>query len=471
MAKKKTDDQKDVSNKTEEVIETPKKKVPTKKTNTKVKEEAVKKEEKEEVAKETKKTAKKTTATKKKADTSKKTTAKMTSTKKTAKKKEEQKVEETAKDKSATPETTPETVETAEVPTEVVEQPKEEDKSEEVTQTEEASSNEEIPSFVSNEENKEEKLEEKVEVASTANNAYTYTQPEKKKKKHTGLIIFLVIVALLAAGVYAGIRMLDNTSKLAEHFDDVEAYKSQITITEEQKDQSKEDLLLGQIAGTITVDEQSNATVSITKAMIYNYIDIDTLNNLDIVKNNSVVINKVGYDVDTENSIISLYSDVTYKNFLKAGVVAKLKYELTETGIVVTYQDCKVGDLPAFLYQSKLPKAGTVLYSQEFGEVELLDGISVRLLAPNMIKDITYTDEGTLNLSINAEELAQSILEDLNTEDADGNTKMIKLINAYLKEYLGYDVDVSAFSGIISALIGNIDFSKLDLSTLFKLLG
>ena len=471
MAKKKTDDQKDVSNKTEEVIETPKKKVPTKKTNTKVKEEAVKKEEKEEVAKETKKTAKKTTTTKKKADTSKKTTAKMTSTKKTAKKKEEPKVEETAKNKSATPETTPETVETAEVPTEVVEQSKEEEKPEEVTQTEKASSNEEIPSFVSNEENKEEKVEEKVEVASTANNGYTYTQPEKKKKKHTGLIIFLVIVALLAAGVYAGIKMLDNTSKLAEHFDDVEAYKSQITITEEQKDQSKEDLLLGQIAGTITVDEQSNATVSITKAMIYNYIDIDTLNNLDIVKNNSVVINKVGYDVDTENSIISLYSDVTYKNFLKAGVVAKLKYELTETGILVTYQDCKVGDLPAFLYQSKLPKAGTVLYSQEFGEVELLDGISVRLLAPNMIKDITYTDEGTLNLSINAEELAQSILEDLNTEDADGNTKMIKLINTYLKEYLGYDVDVSAFSGIISALIGNIDFSKLDLSTLFKLLG
>ena len=454
MAKKKTDDKKNVSNNAEEVKEAPKKKTTAKKTSTKAKDEAVK----EEVAKETKKTTKKTATTKKKAESPKKTAKK-----KTTKKKEEVKVEVAVKEEPIVKEEVEDkTSETTEVAPEVVEEPKVEE-----TAVEETTNNEEIPSFVSNEENKE----EKVEASSTSNNTYTYTQPEKKKKKHTGLIIFLVIVALLAAGVYAGIRMLDNTSKLAEHFDDVEAYKSQITITDEQKDQSKEELLLGQIAGTLQIDEQSNATVSITKSMIYNYIDIEGINNLDIIKNNPVVINKVGYDVDTENSIINLYSDVTYKNFLKIGVAAKLKYELTETGIIITYQDCKVGDLPTFFYQSKLPKAGTVLYSQEFGEVELLDGISVRLLAPNMIKDIVYTDDGTLNISINAEELAQRILDDLNTEDADGNTKMIKLINAYIKEYLGYDIDVSVFSGLINSLIGTIDFSKLDLNTLFNLLG
>ena len=458
MAKKKTDDQKDVSNNAEEVKEAPKKKTTAKKTSTKAKDEAVKEEVKEEVAKETKKTAKKTATTKKKAESSKKTAKK-----KTTKKKEDVKVEEAVKEEPVVKEEVEDkTSERTKVAPEVVEEPKVEE-----TAVEETTNNEEIPSFVSNEGNKE----EKVEVSSTSNNTYTYTQPEKKKKKHIGLIIFLVIVALLAAGVYAGIRMLDNTSKLAEHFDDVEAYKSQITITDEQKDQSKEELLLGQIAGTLQIDEQSNATVSITKPMIYNYIDIEGINNLDIIKNNPVVINKVGYDIDTENSIINLYSDVTYKNFLKIGVAAKLKYELTETGIIITYQDCKVGDLPTFFYQSKLPKAGTVLYSQEFGEVELLDGISVRLLAPNMIKDIAYTDDGTLNISINAEELAQRILEDLNTEDADGNTKMIKLINAYIKEYLGYDIDVSVFSGLINSLIGTIDFSKLDLNTLFNLLG
>ena len=458
MAKKKTDDQKDVSNNAEEVKEAPKKKTTAKKNSTKAKDEAVKEEVKEEVAKETKKTAKKTATTKKKAESSKKTAKK-----KTTKKKEDVKVEEAVKEEPVVKEEVEDkTSERTEVAPEVVEEPKVEE-----TAVEETTNNEEIPSFVSNEGNKE----EKVEVSSTSNNTYTYTQPEKKKKKHIGLIIFLVIVALLAAGVYAGIRMLDNTSKLAEHFDDVEAYKSQITITDEQKDQSKEELLLGQIAGTLQIDEQSNATVSITKPMIYNYIDIEGINNLDIIKNNPVVINKVGYDIDTENSIINLYSDVTYKNFLKIGVAAKLKYELTETGIIITYQDCKVGDLPTFFYQSKLPKAGTVLYSQEFGEVELLDGISVRLLAPNMIKDIAYTDDGTLNISINAEELAQRILEDLNTEDADGNTKMIKLINAYIKEYLGYDIDVSVFSGLINSLIGTIDFSKLDLNTLFNLLG
>lgn len=458
MAKKKTDDQKDVSNNAEEVKEAPKKKTTAKKTSTKAKDEAVKEEVKEEVAKETKKTAKKAATTKKKAESPKKTAKK-----KTTKKKEDVKVEEAVKEEPVVKEEVEDkTSERTEVAPEVVEEPKVEE-----TAVEETTNNEEIPSFVSNEGNKE----EKVEVSSTSNNTYTYTQPEKKKKKHTGLIIFLVIVALLAAGVYAGIRMLDNTSKLAEHFDDVEAYKSQITITDEQKDQSKEELLLGQIAGTLQIDEQSNATVSITKPMIYNYIDIEGINNLDIIKNNPVVINKVGYDVDTENSIINLYSDVTYKNFLKIGVAAKLKYELTETGIIITYQDCKVGDLPTFFYQSKLPKAGTILYSQEFGEVELLDGISVRLLAPNMIKDIAYTDDGTLNISINAEELAQRILEDLNTEDADGNTKMIKLINAYIKEYLGYDIDVSVFSGLINSLIGTIDFSKLDLNTLFNLLG
>ena len=458
MAKKKTDDQKDVSNNAEEVKEAPKKKTTAKKTSTKAKDEAVKEEVKEEVAKETKKTAKKAATTKKKAESPKKTAKK-----KTTKKKEDVKVEEAVKEEPVVKEEVEDkTSERTKVAPEVVEEPKVEE-----TAVEETTNNEEIPSFVSNEGNKE----EKVEVSSTSNNTYTYTQPEKKKKKHIGLIIFLVIVALLAAGVYAGIRMLDNTSKLAEHFDDVEAYKSQITITDEQKDQSKEELLLGQIAGTLQIDEKSNATVSITKPMIYNYIDIEGINNLDIIKNNPVVINKVGYDIDTENSIINLYSDVTYKNFLKIGVAAKLKYELTETGIIITYQDCKVGDLPTFFYQSKLPKAGTVLYSQEFGEVELLDGISVRLLAPNMIKDIAYTDDGTLNISINAEELAQRILEDLNTEDADGNTKMIKLINAYIKEYLGYDIDVSVFSGLINSLIGTIDFSKLDLNTLFNLLG
>lgn len=458
MAKKKTDDQKDVSNNAEEVKEAPKKKTTAKKNSTKAKDEAVKEEVKEEVAKETKKTAKKAATTKKKAESPKKTAKK-----KTTKKKEDVKVEEAVKEEPVVKEEVEDkTSERTEVAPEVVEEPKVEE-----TAVEETTNNEEIPSFVSNEGNKE----EKVEVSSTSNNTYTYTQPEKKKKKHIGLIIFLVIVALLAAGVYAGIRMLDNTSKLAEHFDDVEAYKSQITITDEQKDQSKEELLLGQIAGTLQIDEKSNATVSITKPMIYNYIDIEGINNLDIIKNNPVVINKVGYDIDTENSIINLYSDVTYKNFLKIGVAAKLKYELTETGIIITYQDCKVGDLPTFFYQSKLPKAGTVLYSQEFGEVELLDGISVRLLAPNMIKDIAYTDDGTLNISINAEELAQRILEDLNTEDADGNTKMIKLINAYIKEYLGYDIDVSVFSGLINSLIGTIDFSKLDLNTLFNLLG
>ena len=458
MAKKKTDDKKDVSNNAEEVKEAPKKKTTAKKNSTKAKDEAVKEEVKEEVAKETKKTAKKAATTKKKAESPKKTAKK-----KTTKKKEDVKVEEAVKEEPVVKEEVEDkTSERTEVAPEVVEEPKVEE-----TAVEETTNNEEIPSFVSNEGNKE----EKVEVSSTSNNTYTYTQPEKKKKKHIGLIIFLVIVALLAAGVYAGIRMLDNTSKLAEHFDDVEAYKSQITITDEQKDQSKEELLLGQIAGTLQIDEQSNATVSITKPMIYNYIDIEGINNLDIIKNNPVVINKVGYDIDTENSIINLYSDVTYKNFLKIGVAAKLKYELTETGIIITYQDCKVGDLPTFFYQSKLPKAGTVLYSQEFGEVELLDGISVRLLAPNMIKDIAYTDDGTLNISINAEELAQRILEDLNTEDADGNTKMIKLINAYIKEYLGYDIDVSVFSGLINSLIGTIDFSKLDLNTLFNLLG
>lgn len=458
MAKKKTDDKKNVSNNAEEVKEAPKKKTTAKKTSTKAKDEAVKEEVKEEVAKETKKTAKKAATTKKKAESPKKTAKK-----KTTKKKEDVKVEEAVKEEPVVKEEVEDkTSERTKVAPEVVEEPKVEE-----TAVEETTNNEEIPSFVSNEGNKE----EKVEVSSTSNNTYTYTQPEKKKKKHIGLIIFLVIVALLAAGVYAGIRMLDNTSKLAEHFDDVEAYKSQITITDEQKDQSKEELLLGQIAGTLQIDEQSNATVSITKPMIYNYIDIEGINNLDIIKNNPVVINKVGYDIDTENSIINLYSDVTYKNFLKIGVAAKLKYELTETGIIITYQDCKVGDLPTFFYQSKLPKAGTVLYSQEFGEVELLDGISVRLLAPNMIKDIAYTDDGTLNISINAEELAQRILEDLNTEDADGNTKMIKLINAYIKEYLGYDIDVSVFSGLINSLIGTIDFSKLDLNTLFNLLG
>ncbi len=461
MAKKKTDDQKDVSSDADKVKETPKKKTTTKKVETKKQETNKKAPAKKSTKKavkdeETSKEVAKNDApetVKKEGTTKKKSTSKKANKKAAAKK--EPKVEEVKENTPAIEETKEEVVETAK---------------EEVVTSEETSD-----STLNNkeEEKVEEKVkdipEEKVELADSTT-SYTYTEPVKQKKKHTGLIIFLAVLALLAACGFYCYKMFDNTAKLEEHYDDIETYKSQVVITEEQKDQSKEDLLLGQIAGTLTIDEQSNASVSITKAMIYNYIDLDTLNNLDIIKNNQVVLNRIGYDVDTENSIINLYGDMTYKNFLKAGVVAKLKYELTQTGVIVTYQDCKIGEVPAFLYQSKLPAAGTVLFQQEFGEVTLFDDINIRLLSPNMIKDISYSEDGTINLSINSGELAQKILDDLNTEDENGNTKMVRLINAYLKQVLGYDIDVSALSPLLETIIGNIDFSKLDLNTLFNLL-
>ena len=47
----------------------------------------------------------------------------------------------------------------------------------------------------------------------------------KSKKKHTGLIVLLVIVAIIAIGCGVLFSMVEYVSELENHFDDVNAYK------------------------------------------------------------------------------------------------------------------------------------------------------------------------------------------------------------------------------------------------------
>lgn len=124
---------------------------------------------------------------------------------------------------------------------------------------------------------------------------------EKPKKNHLLLKILLIVLFLVIASSLSLVLLANNTSTLQEHFDDIEAYKAQIV----NKDDDRNVNLANNIIDSITYDEKTKeATLALSKAIVYNYIDLDIL-NANLSKYN-ITFQQMGYDVDTKNNEVNL---------------------------------------------------------------------------------------------------------------------------------------------------------------------
>lgn len=256
----------------------------------------------------------------------------------------------------------------------------------------------------------------------------------KSKKKHTGLIVLLVIVAIIAIGCGVLFSMVDNVSELENHFDDVNAYKSQLVLSDEEKAMPKEKLMSKLLFDNITYNEESrDITLTVSKALVYNLLDLDSLNNSSLTKGYSVSIDKLGYEVDTDKKEIHVYAAVNYKGKISTGIVALLSYEFTDTDLVVYYQDVTVGKFPRFLYESKLPAAGKELFRKNISELEVNSDLDIKLLDPTKITDMSYSD-GSVAISLNIIDAIEDLVTELFGPSIKGSSKFNQLVDYYIGE-------------------------------------
>ena len=390
---------------------------------------------------ESKKEAKKT-----KTESSKKAAVKADETKKTVTKKEtkakSKKEAKTTKKKETKKEVT--TTEPVEKPIEVKDEPNlitiEETEVQDTTQVENTSINSSIESKVISE--------------------------KPKKKKHIFLKIILGLVILAAACAVAIMCLANNISTIEEHFDPIDVYKDQLVVSNEDKDKSKETLLAINLLNNITIDENTyDATLSVSKPVVYNFFDLDTLNNIDFLKLNGFVVNQFGYDLDPENSIINVYAAVKYNNFLNMGITARLTYEFTDTDLVIKFKDAKIGNLPEFLYRDKIPQSGKELFRQNISDFNVVNDIKVRFLDPQKIKNIKYEDD-VVYISLNVEEAVNDIISEL-FDTSSGDSKFAQIANYYLKQLFNDSTDVDYTSMIdsvstwIQSVIGEVDLDSI----------
>ena len=297
------------------------------------------------------------------------------------------------------------------------------------------------------------------------------TSEKPKKKKNIFLRIVLALVVIGAACAVTIMCLADNISAIEEHFDAIDVYKGQLVVSEEDKDKSKEVLLAINLLNNITIDDNTyDATLAVSKPVVYNFFDLDTLNNIDFLKLNGFVVNQFGYDLDPENSIINVYAAVKYNNFLNMGVTAQLTYEFTDTDLVIKFKDAQIGNLPAFLYKDKIPESGKELFRQNISDFNVVNDIKVRFLDPQKIKDIKYEDN-TVYISLNIEEAVNDIINEL-FDTTNGDSKFAQIANYYLKELFNdsSDVDYSSMIDSVSTWIQSV-IGEVDLDSIGNLIG
>ena len=298
------------------------------------------------------------------------------------------------------------------------------------------------------------------------NSSSTVTSEKPKKKKNIFLRVILALVIIACAGAVAIMCLANNISAIEEHFDPIDIYKDQLVASEEDKDKSKETLLAINLLNNITIDENTyDATLAVSKPVVYNFFDIDTLNNIDFLKLNGFVVNQFGYDLDPENSIINVYAAVKYNNFLNMGITAQLTYEFTDTDLVIKFKDAQIGNLPAFLYKDKIPESGKELFRQNISDFNVVNDIKVRFLDPQKIKDIKYEDN-TVYISLNIEEAVNDIINEL-FDTSSGDSKFAQIANYYLKQLFNDSSDVDYTSMIdsvstwVQSVIGDVDLDSI----------
>ena len=317
-------------------------------------------------------------------------------------------------------------------------------------------------------------VEESKTIETTPLNSFVksnVTSDKPKKKKNIFLRIVLALVVIGAACAVTIMCLVNNISAIEEHFDAIDVYKDQLVVSEEDKDKSKEVLLAINLLNNITIDDNTyDATLAVSKPVVYNFFDLDTLNNIDFLKLNGFVVNQFGYDLDPENSIINVYAAVKYNNFLNIGVTAQLTYEFTDTDLVIKFKDAQIGNLPAFLYKDKIPESGKELFRQNISDFNVVNDIKVRFLDPQKIKDIKYEDN-TVYISLNIEEAVNDIINEL-FDTTNGDSKFAQIANYYLKELFNdsSDVDYSSMIDSVSTWIQSV-IGEVDLDSIGNLIG
>ena len=248
---------------------------------------------------------------------------------------------------------------------------------------------------------------------------------EKPKKNHLLLKILLIVLFLVIASSLGLVLLANNTSTLQEHFDDIEAYKAQIV----NKDDDRNVNLANNIIDSITYDEKTKeATLALSKAIVYNYIDLDILNT-NLSKYN-ITFQQMGYDVDTKNNEINLYMAITYKKLIKAGVKATLSYEFTDTDFILKFNDATVGNLPRFIYEKSLPAKHEELYRQNISELIVGDDIKVKVINPSQIINIRYDENGTTYITLDISTAIDDLIDELFNSN-EGISKFEEIIDYY----------------------------------------
>lgn len=248
---------------------------------------------------------------------------------------------------------------------------------------------------------------------------------EKPKKNHLLLKILLIVLFLVIASSLSLVLLANNTSTLQEHFDDIEAYKAQIV----NKDDDRNVNLANNIIDSITYDEKTKeATLALSKAIVYNYIDLDIL-NANLSKYN-ITFQQMGYDVDTKNNEVNLYMAITYKKLIKAGVKATLSYEFTDTDFILKFNDATVGNLPRFIYEKSLPAKHEELYRQNISELIVGDDIKVKVINPSQIINIRYDENGTTYITLDISTAIDDLIDELFNSN-EGISKFEEIIDYY----------------------------------------
>ena len=248
---------------------------------------------------------------------------------------------------------------------------------------------------------------------------------EKSKKNHLIIKILLIVLFLVIASSLSLVLLANNTSTLQEHFDDIVAYKAQIV----NKDDDRNVNLANNIIDSITYDEKTKeATLALSKAIVYNYIDLDILNT-NLSKYN-ISFQQMGFDVDTKNNEINLYMAITYKKLIKAGVKATLSYEFTDTDFILKFNDATVGNLPRFIYEKSLPAKHEELYRQNISELIVGDDIKVKVINPSQIINIRYDENGTTYITLDISTAIDDLIDELFNSN-EGISKFEEIIDYY----------------------------------------
>lgn len=255
------------------------------------------------------------------------------------------------------------------------------------------------------------------------------------KKKHTFLKVLLIIIGIIALLAIICFSLIDNTKSLSDHFDDINSLRNTYCASDSNKcdDKSLQSKAISALFDNMHVNNDGTATINVSKEMIYTYVTLDTLNNLDFIKDNDIVINQIGYDLDTnDNKYINIYGDITYKG-IKAGLTAKLSFEFNEDTLIIKFIDGKIGNLPQILYKNSLPKNGDILYEKDISySITLADNISIKIFSPKEIKDISYAkDTGITSITFNYSDTLNNINDELFSSE-NGTSKFSEILNYYL---------------------------------------